>query len=47
MKTNFTIIYNRFHNEYQVWADTKCNGEIVKRFKTAAAAERWVEKHSY
>lgn len=42
----YAIIFNHVRAEYQVWATRGNTSEIVKRFKTAAAAERWVAAHA-
>ena len=42
----YAIIFNHARAEYQVWATRGNTSEIVKRFKTAAAAERWVAAHA-
>lgn len=42
----YSIIFNRVRAEYQVWATRGNTSEIVKRFKTAGAAARWVAAHS-
>lgn len=40
----YDIIFNPARKIWMVWKSSPFGGEVVKTFKTEAAARRWVER---
>lgn len=40
----YDIIFNRTRNLFMVWRTIGNNSEVVKTFKTQAAAEKWIAR---